>query len=59
LAASKAAIQAIPIPFDQAIVDATPGGGREKVKAAIDSLYSLSESLQKAATALEVTLKLE
>ncbi len=59
IAAAKAAIQAIPIPFDQAIVDAAPGGGREKIKAAIDALYSLSDSFVLAATALDVTLKLE
>lgn len=59
IAAARAAIEAIPIPFDQAIQDDAPGGGREKVKAAIDSLYELADSLVEVGAALEVVLKLE
>ena len=56
--AARAAIEAMPVPFDQAIID-NPPGSRAKVKTAIDSLYTLAESLVQAGTKLEVTLLLE
>lgn len=59
IAAARAAIEAIPIPFDQAIQDDAAGGGREKVKAAIDALYALADSLSLAAAAVGVELQLE
>jgi putative iron-regulated protein len=58
IAAARAAIEAMPVPFDQAIVD-NPAGSRAKVKTAIDSLYTLADSLVQAGTKLEVTLLLE
>ncbi len=58
IAAARAAIAAIPVPFDQSIVD-NPAGSRATVKTAIDSLYALAESLVQAGAKLEVTLLLE
>ncbi|NUO54871.1 MAG: iron-regulated protein [Polyangiaceae bacterium] len=58
IAAARAAIEAMPVPFDQAIID-NPPGSRAKVKTAIDSLYTLAESLVQAGSKLEVTLLLE
>jgi putative iron-regulated protein len=59
IAAARAAIEAIPVPFDQALADDAAGGGREKIKAAIDSLYVLADSLVLAGEALDVVLLLE
>ncbi|NUP11976.1 MAG: iron-regulated protein [Polyangiaceae bacterium] len=59
LTAAKEAIEAIPQPFDQAIVDDTAGGGREKIAAAIDSLEKLTDTTVDVATALGVELIIE
>jgi putative iron-regulated protein len=59
LAAAIAAIQAIPVPFDQAIQDDAAGGGREKIKAAMDALQKVTDTTVKIATALDVKLNLE
>lgn len=59
LQASLDAIQAIPGPFDQAILGADNAEGRQKVKAAIDALRAQTETLVDVATALGITLNLE
>lgn len=59
LTAAIAAIQAIPTPFDQAIQDDAAGGGREKIKAAMDALQKLTDTTVLVATALDVTLSLD
>jgi putative iron-regulated protein len=59
LQASLAAIQAIPGPFDQAILGAENTEGRQKVKAAIDALKAQTDTLVDVATALGITLNLE
>lgn len=59
LQASLDAIQAIPGPFDQAILGADNTEGRQKVKAAIDALRAQTETLVDVATALGITLNLE
>ncbi|HEX5746219.1 MAG TPA: imelysin family protein [Archangium sp.] len=59
LQASLDAIQAIPGPFDQAILGADNAGGRQKVKTAIDALKAQTETLVDVATALGITLNLE
>jgi putative iron-regulated protein len=59
LAAVIAAIGAIPIPFDQAINDEAVGGGREKIKSAMDALAQLTDTTVEVATALGVTINLE
>ena len=56
LEAALAAIDAIPQPFDQALVDAD---GRAKIQAAIDALQKVTESIVEVATALGVTINLE
>jgi len=59
LQASLDAIQAIPGPFDQAILGADNTEGRQKVKAAIDALRAQTETLVDVATTLGITLNLE
>ncbi|WP_375767715.1 iron-regulated protein [Archangium gephyra] len=59
LQASLDAIQAIPGPFDQAILGADNAEGRQKVKVAIDALRAQTETLADVATALGITLNLE
>jgi putative iron-regulated protein len=59
LQASLDALQAIPGPFDQAILGADNSPGRQKVKAAIDALRAETETLSKVATALGVQLNVE
>jgi putative iron-regulated protein len=56
LAAAVAAVEAIPQPFDQAIVDTD---GRAKVQAAIDALQKATDTIVEVATALGVTINLE
>jgi len=56
LTAAIAAIEAIPQPFDQALV---AEDGRTKIKTAIDALQLVTDSIVGAATALEVTINLE
>jgi putative iron-regulated protein len=56
IAASVAAIQAIPQPFDQAIMN---DDGRAKVTAAIQALQTQTETTVEAATALGLTINLE
>lgn len=59
LTAALDAIEAIPTPFDQAIVDDEPGGGREKIQAAMDALQKLTDTTVLVATALDVKINLE
>ncbi len=59
LAAAKAAIAAIPQPFDQAIADDSAGGGREKIQATMDALTKLTATTVEVADALGLTLNLE
>jgi len=59
LQASLDAIQAIPGPFDQAILGADNTEGRQKVRAAIDALRAQTETLVDVATTLGITLNLE
>jgi len=59
LTATIDAIEAIPSPFDQAILDEEAGGGREKIKTAMDALQKLTDTIVEVATALDVTLNLE
>jgi len=56
IAASVAAIEAIPHPFDQAIMN---DAGRAAVTAAIQALQTQTETTVDAATALGVTINLE
>lgn len=56
IAASVAAIQAIPAPFDQAIVD---DAKRPLVMTAIQDLQTQTETTVEAATALGITINLE
>lgn len=56
LAGALAAVEAIPQPFDQAIVDED---GRAKIQAAIDALQKVTGSIVDVATALGVTINLE
>ncbi len=59
LQASLEAIQAIPGPFDQAILGADNSPGRQKVKTAIEALRAQTETLVDVATALGIELNLE
>jgi putative iron-regulated protein len=59
LQASLDAIQAIPGPFDQAILGTDNSAGRQKVKAAIDALRAQTETLVEVSTALGIELNLE
>ncbi len=59
LQASIDAIQAIPGPFDQAILGADNSPGRQKVKAAIEALRAQTDTLVDVATALGIELNLE
>ncbi|WNG39866.1 iron-regulated protein [Archangium violaceum] len=59
LQASLEAIQAIPGPFDQAILGADNSEGRQKVKAAVEALRAQTETLVDVATALGIELNLE
>jgi putative iron-regulated protein len=59
MAAAKAAIQAIPKPFDQAILGDDTAEGRVKIKAAIDALKAQTETITKIAEVLGVTVNLE
>ncbi len=56
LAASISAIEAIPVPFDQAI---TNEAGRAKVTAAIDALKAQTETTVEIATLLGIEINLE
>ena len=56
LEAALAAIDAIPQPFDQAIVSAD---GRAKIQAAIDALQKVTSSIVDVAAALDVSINLE
>jgi putative iron-regulated protein len=56
LTASKAAMDAIPQPYDQAILASDGSPERMKVKAAIDSLQELGVTLLKVAKELGITL---
>jgi putative iron-regulated protein len=55
LAASVAAVRAIPNPFDQAIIGADDSSGRVAVQAAITDLFAQGDSLSSVAAALGVS----
>jgi putative iron-regulated protein len=57
LAASIAAIEAIPTPFDQALQD--DANGRMKIKTAIDDLRTQTDTMVEIATKLGVKINLE
>jgi putative iron-regulated protein len=59
LAASVAAIEAIPMPFDRALQDDTAGGGRAKIMTAITALRDQTDTMVEVATELGITLNLE
>lgn len=59
LQASLEAIEAIPGPFDQAILGTDSSPGRQKVKAAIEALRAQTDTLVKVATTLGIELNLE
>jgi putative iron-regulated protein len=56
LEASVAAAQAIPAPFDQAIID---DAGRAKVQATIDALRAQTRTIAEVAAALDIKINLE
>jgi len=56
LAASVAAVEAIPAPFDQAIMSAD---GRAKVEAAVRALQTQTETLVEVATLFDIQINLE
>lgn len=58
IAASITAIQAIPVPFDQAIADGNTAG-QAKVQAAIEALRLQTATTVEAATALGITINLK
>ncbi len=55
IAASVAAAEAIPAPFDRAIVGANDAPGRQRVRATIASLVQQSKDLVEAAAAIGIT----
>lgn len=59
IAAAKAAIEAIPKPFDQAIQGDDTADGRVKIKAAIDALKAQTNTITKIAEVLGVTVNIE
>ena len=59
LAASIAAIEAIPAPFDQALQDDAAGGGRAKIQTAINALRDQTDTMVEVATELGITLNLD
>lgn len=59
LTATLAAIEAIPAPFDQAILGTDDSDGRKKVKAAIESLDELALSIADVAAALGIKINFE
>lgn len=59
LEASVTSAEAIPVPFDQAILGSDEDDGRVKVKATIDLLRAQTTHIADAATALGLTINLE
>ena len=59
LAASVAAVEAIAMPFDQAILGDDTAPGRMKVKAAIQALQDQTETILEVATLLGIRINLE
>ncbi|MFO0678429.1 MAG: imelysin family protein [Polyangiaceae bacterium] len=59
IAASVAAIQAIPAPFDQAILGDDSAPGRKAIRAAMDALAKETASIVKVAAKLGVVINLE
>jgi putative iron-regulated protein len=58
LAAARAAIAAIPPPFDHAVIAPEGSDARNAVKAALDALAPLADTLRQIATTLGVTVNL-
>jgi putative iron-regulated protein len=56
IAAAKAKIQAIPAPFDQAILGTDADPGRVAIKAAIDNINAQGLTIQKIADAFQIPL---
>jgi putative iron-regulated protein len=59
LSTTLSAIDAIPAPFDQAILGTDDSDGRKKVKAAIESLDDLALSIADVAAALGIEINFE
>lgn len=59
LAAARAAIAAIPGPFDQSILGADDGDGRVRVLAAIRAVQAVGDTIVDIATALDVPVSTE
>ena len=59
IATVVANIEAIPAPFDQAILGADTDDGRVKIKAAIDALITLAGTIAEVANALDIELNFE
>jgi putative iron-regulated protein len=59
LAASIAAIEAIPVPFDAALQDDAAGGGRAKIMIAITALRDQTNTMVEVASELGITLNLD
>ncbi|MBX3157168.1 MAG: iron-regulated protein [Deltaproteobacteria bacterium] len=57
LADSIAKIEAIPVPFDQALLD--DANGRPKIRAAIDALLAQTETMVEVATLLGIKINIE
>ena len=58
LAAARAAVEAIPQPFDHAVLEPDSSEGRMKVKAAIDALGPLRDDFIAVATTLDLPINL-
>jgi len=58
LAAAQAAIEAIPPPFDHAVIAPVDSDAHQKVQAALDALAPLAATIRQIATALGVTVNI-
>ena len=58
LAAARAAIEAIPPPFDHAVLAPVGSDAHDKVQAAIDALAPLADTIRSIATVLGVTVNI-
>ena len=57
--ATRKALEAVPEPFDQAILGEDTAPGRVAVKAAVDELHALAALFVEAAAKFGITLNLE
>jgi hypothetical protein len=58
LAAARAAIDAIPPPFDHAVLAPVGSDAHDKVQAALDALAPLAATIRQIATTLGVTVNI-